>query len=146
MKRPAADDMPTSLVFFLCSFSCIASTVALTIPTTPSLVSVNTSNILPFLFPSLNATSLDAGHFDPHCTPEDDDKPWYNEDVLTKWRYGDTCYEALRLFDKENRRYGEQQFEFLAPDTQASSNLRSMQTPRRYTAGMQPLQLLQNAS
>lgn len=146
MKRPAADDMPTAVLFFLCSFSFIASTVALTIPTTPSLVSVNTSNILPFLFPSLNATSLDAGNFDPSCTPDDDDETWYNEHVLTKWRYVHTCYEALRLFDKENRRYGEEQFEFVAPGTQAASQLRTMQTPRRYTVGMQPLRPLSNAS
>ena len=132
MKPPTAEHLPASVVSLLGIYSHMASTAALTIPTTSSLDIVNSPHLL---LPSLNATSLSAHNFEPHCAPSDDDETWYNEPAHVKWRYDITCYEALLLFAKEYERYGEEEFEFFAPEAQATTSLRRAQTPRRYTVG-----------
>lgn len=137
MKPLTADDLPASILLFLSVSSYIVNTIALTIPTTSSIQQVNASGLLFIILPSLNATSLDASYFDPYCAPSDDDEEWYNAAAHDKWRYDTTCYEAMRLFSKEQSRHGEQEFEFLAPGAQPATNLKSMQTPRRYSFGTQ---------
>lgn len=137
MKPPTADALPASILFFLSISSYIADTIALTIPTTSSIQPVNASGLLSIMHPSLNATSLDAGHFDPYCAPSDDDEEWYNEAPHDKWRYDTTCYHAMKLFAKEQSGHGEQEFEFLAPGARPATQLKSMQTPRRYSFGTQ---------
>ena len=135
MKPLKADHFPTFIVFFLATFPQVASTAALTIPTSPPIELTNASDISPLRFPSLNATSLPANDFAPTCAPSDDDEQWYNEHAQVKWRYDATCYEALRLFHKEIARHDDEDFEFLAPDAQPTTELKTMQTPRRYTVG-----------
>lgn len=137
MKPPTADDLPVSIIFYLSISSHIANTIAFTIPTTYAIQPVNASGLLSNILPSLNATSLDAGQFDPYCAPSDDDEEWYNEATRDKWRYDNTCYHAMLLFAKEQSRHGEQEFEFLAPGARPATQLKSMQTPRRYSFGTQ---------
>ncbi len=138
MKPLKADDFLTLIVFLLATFSQIASTAALTIPTSSLVELKNASDIFPLRLPSLNATYLTANDFDAACAPSDDDEEWYNEDVHVKWRYDTSCYEALRLFYKEVARHDDEDFEFLAPDARPTTRLKTMQTPRRYTFGKHP--------
>ena len=135
MKSPVAKVFPVAITYLLGVFFQIVRTVPLTIPTDLLIELVNASHLTPLLFPSLNITSLDAGHFDALCAPSDDDETWYNEDAHVKWRYDTSCYGAMQLFSKERARHGEEKFEFLAPEAQATSELKTMQTPRRYTNG-----------
>lgn len=137
MKPPTADDLRVSTIFYLSISSHIANTIAFTIPTTYAIQPVNASGLLSNILPSLNATSLGASHFDPYCVPSDDDEEWYNEATRDKWRYDTTCYHAMLLFAKEKSRLGEQEFEFLAPGARPATQLKSMQTPRRYSFGTQ---------
>lgn len=138
MKPPTADNGPTSLIVFLGTLTHVACAVAITIPMTSSTSLANVSDILPVGFPSLNASSVNAGHFDPICVPSNDDEAWYNEPDSIKWRYDTTCCGALRLFGKEQLRSSTVNFEFLAPGAQPTTSLTTMQTPRRYTLGMFP--------
>ena len=138
MKPSTATDFPIRVISSLCILSYVASTVALTAPTNPSLELTNATDFFPILS---NATSLDANNFNPHCVPDDNEEEWYNEPVQIKWRYDTTCYETMRLFSKEQARHGDKEFEFLAPGAQPTTLLPTMQTPRRYTVGRPHLQL-----
>ena len=116
----------------------LSSTVALTIPATSPTESLDASEVLPILpnlFPLFNATSLNASSYDPSCAPLDDDEAWYSVPKEKKWRYDVTCYEAIKLFKKEQQRHDAQEFEFLAPGAQPTTQLNTMQTPRRYSFG-----------
>lgn len=135
MKSPITKQFSTAIAFLLSLFFHLASTVPLTILTNPLIELVNASHLTPILFPSLNVTSLNAIHFDPICAPSDDDEAWCNEPVRQRWRYDATCYEAMRLFSKEVGRHGVEEFEYLAPEAKATTQLKTMQTPRRYTVG-----------
>ena len=112
-----------------------SSTVALTVPTTAPIELVRASDVLPNLFTSLNATSLNVTHYESNCAPSDNDEAWYSGPKEQKWRYDNNCYEAMRLFHKEQQRYDAAEFEFLAPEAKPSTQLKKMQTPRRYTFG-----------
>ena len=135
MKLCIAEGFPASIIIFLGVCFYVSGTVALTIPTTSPIELLPASNVLPNLFPLLNATSLNAGHYNPSCAPIDDDEAWYSVPAEKKWRYDITCYEALKLFYKEQQRYDAVEFEFLAPEAQRTTQLTTMQTPRRYSFG-----------
>ena len=136
MKLFAAVDLHASSIFSLGVASHLSSTVALTVPTTAPIALVQTSNVLPNLFPLLNVTSLNAGHYGSNCVPTNNDEAWYSVPKEAKWRYDSTCYEAVKLFQKEQQRYDAEGFEFLAPGAQPKTKLRTMLTPRRYSFGM----------
>ena len=136
MKPSTAEDFRASIILFLGIIVFhLSSAVALTVPTTSPIELVHTSNVLPALFPLLNSTSLNAGHYQPSCAPLDDDEAWYSVPKEKKWRYDITCYEAIKLFHKEQQRHGAVEFEFLAPEAQPTTQLTTMQTPRRYSFG-----------
>ena len=136
MKLSAAEDLRASIILSLGIIAFhLSRTVALTIPTTTPIELVDAYDVLPALFPPLNATSLNASHYDPNCAPRDDDEAWYSVPKEMKWRYDTTCYEAIKLFHKEQRRHDAQEFEFLAPGAQPKTKLTTMQTPRRYSYG-----------
>ena len=135
MKLCIAEDFPASIIISLGVCFYVSSTVALTISTTAPIEPVGASNVLPNFFPLFNATSLNASHYNPSCAPLDDDEAWYSVPAEKKWRYDITCYEALKLFHKEQQRYDAVKFEFLAPEAQPATHLTTMQTPRRYSFG-----------
>ena len=138
MKLCIAEDLPASIKIIL-SLGIVAvhlsSTIALTSPTTAPIELVQASDVLPSLFPLFNATSLNASHYKCNCAPTDNDEAWYSVPPDLKWRYDTTCYEAIKLFHKEQQRYDAQEFEFLAPEATPKTKLTTMQTPRRYTFG-----------
>lgn len=136
MKLCIAGEFPASTLLSLGIIAFhLSSTIALTIPTTASIELVQASNVLPSLFPLFNATSLNASHYKSNCAPTDDDEAWYSVPAEQKWRYDTTCYEAVKLFHKEQQRYDVKEFEFLAPEAKPKTKLTTMQTPRRYTFG-----------
>lgn len=136
MKLFAAEDLHASSILSLGVAFHLSSTVALTVPTTAPIELVQASNVLPNLFPLLNVTSLNASHYESNCVPTNNDEAWYSVPKEAKWRYDSTCYEAAKLFQKEQQRYDAEKFEFLAPEAQPKTKLRTMQTPRRYSFGM----------
>ena len=136
MKLSAAEDLRAAIILSLGIIAFhLSGAVALTIPTTAPIELVHVYDVLPTLFPSLNATSLNASHYDPKCAPLDDDEAWYSVPKKMKWRHDTTCYEAMKLFYKEQQRHDAQAFEFLAPEAQPKTKLTTMQTPRRYSYG-----------
>ena len=139
MKLSVVEDFSVSIILSLGIIAFhLSSTVALTIPTTSPTELLHASAVLPILpnlFSLFNATSVNASHYGPSCAPLDDDEAWYSVPEEKKWRYDATCYEAIKLFQKEQQRYDAQKFEFLAPGAQPKTRLTTMQTPRRYSFG-----------
>ena len=157
MKALTADGSQATIMscfLFLGISTLITHIAALTIPPSSSLIeqlSANTSgssssssDIFPLLFPTLNITTtpsslINANHFQHVCVPHSEDRPWFNDQVQSNWRYDTPCYESMRMFSKEQDKHGTGNFEFLAPDAQATTKLQTMQTPRRYSFGKSTL-------